>query len=80
MNMFGFNSGGKVFGNKKEKLRIFRIRIMYKSGEYMDFWCESFKVSGSTYTWKPWSAGEEYPIDLGASEIEAVWCIEEDYV
>lgn len=50
----------------------FLIRIVYKSGNTQEFWVKSFTYEHGSYKWH--NADEvHHPIDLGGSEIAAVW-------
>lgn len=50
---------------------IFLIRVLYKSGNSVDFWVRSFEIDGGHFRWVPY--GELQPLLLGADNIEAVW-------
>ena len=51
---------------------VFTVRIVYKSGYVHDFECTQFSYSNGTYTWKSADV-DNRPIDLGGTEIAAVW-------
>jgi hypothetical protein len=51
---------------------IYTVRIVYKSGYTHDFKCTDFKINGGTYTWEAYE-GTNKPLQLGASDIAAVW-------
>lgn len=48
------------------------VRIVYKSGNIQEFWVKSFSIERGVYTWEN-SDEIHRPIDLGASEIAAIW-------
>lgn len=58
-----------MFKKRKPK---FLIRVLYKSGNHMDFWVHSFSIKGSNYSWET-VAGEAKPVLLGVDNVEAVY-------
>lgn len=58
-----------------EEIKIFLVRVLYKSGHHEDFWVKNFKVGrefGSTTL--EWEAYEgKAPIMIGVDDIAAIW-------
>lgn len=57
-------------------MKVYTIRILYKSGDAMQFECTSFEIetdfrNNKTFKWN--SYGKVCPIMLGSDEITAVW-------
>ena len=53
--------------------KIFKIRILYKSGYTHDFECTHFEVTNDgKYTWKAYDQHNR-PVVLGVDDIAAVW-------
>lgn len=52
-----------------------KVRIVYKSGYFHDFWCHTFEVKNGD--WK-WNAVDEknLPMLLNPDNIESVWRVD----
>ena len=59
-----------------ERVKIFTIRIVYKSGYTHDFDCTKFDKVGGSYSWDGEDAGNR-PLILGVDDISAVWVVGE---
>lgn len=53
-------------------VKVFKVRIVYKSGYTHDFETTAFSVKGSSYTWDNYSTNNK-PVQLGVDDIAAVW-------
>ena len=55
-------------------MRVFTIRIIYKSGYAIDFDCTEFTITGHQYKWTTYGEGVR-PVLLNIDEVAAVWQI-----
>lgn len=52
----------------------FKIRIVYKTGYYHDFWCYDFSVERGNYSWTACKSGNK-PLLLNPDNMESIWII-----
>lgn len=53
-------------------MKVYTVRIVYKSGYTHDFDILDFEIVGQKYTWTPCD-GQNKPLLLGIDDIAAVW-------
>jgi hypothetical protein len=56
-------------------MKVFTIRVIYKSGYAMDFDATDFSLSKGAYSWSAY--GSPSPVMIGADDIAAVWVLNE---
>ncbi len=56
----------------KEKVTVYTVKIIYKSGASIEFDVTAFAYNNGTYTWTAFNEKMK-PIRLGADEVAAVW-------
>lgn len=59
----------------KEKVIVYTVKVIYKSGASMEFDVTAFKYNNGTYTWTAFG-NKIQPIILGADEVVAVWQVD----
>jgi hypothetical protein len=50
----------------------FKVRVVYKSGYFHDFWCSSFSINGDQYVWNAVDDNNR-PVYIGVDDIAAVY-------
>jgi len=51
---------------------VFKVRILYKSGNSHEFWCKEFKIMGSRCEWKDFDPRNNCLL-MGWENVEAVY-------